>query len=153
MEEAGQEDNLYFLMKLEPLKYYKGLKYQVAEDWFVPIDLYPYEATSEYYDVRHDGLLIKSGAAWDGASGPTKDSSKSKRASCFHDYFYMAIREGELPMHWRPRADLKFYQILRFDKMWFPRARLWFRGVRLFAGRFAVTGKTRKVYVAPRERS
>ncbi len=81
-------------------------------------------------------LSILPGETWDGASGPTKDSKKSKRASLTHDMLYRLMRQGKIPISWRKAADDVFYRLLIEDGMWSIRAKIWYRAVRRFAADF-----------------
>ena len=81
-------------------------------------------------------LTITAGQYWDGASGPTRDSKKSKRGSLTHDMLYRLMRQGKLPQFCRGAADGIFYRLLREDGMWRIRAWFWYRAVKRFAGAF-----------------
>lgn len=50
-------------------------------------------------------LTIKSGYAWDGASGPTLDTPSTMFASLVHDALYQLMREGVLDQGFRLLAD------------------------------------------------
>ena len=78
---------------------------------------------------------------WDGASGPTLDDTSSMRASLIHDSIYRLIEVGHLEeKKYRKIADKVMLRTLKDDGMWFPRARLWFKAVRVFGG-FYLKGK------------
>jgi hypothetical protein len=93
-------------------------------------------------------LTISPGYAWDGASGPTKDTKDSMRASLIHDAFYQLMREGLLDLSYREDVDNYFWYLLREDGMNYVRAWYWWRAVRRFARR-AAAGDPRPVEIAP----
>lgn len=97
-----------------------------------------------------DGLLvIKSGYAWDGPSGPTFDPPESMRASLVHDAGYQLMRNSYLDMIHRAYFDDLFYKILREDGMNRFRAWLWHREVERFASKAANPRSKRVVFEAP----
>jgi hypothetical protein len=77
---------------------------------------------------------------WDGASGFTLDDTSSMRASLIHDAIYRLMELGVLSKKFRKIADKVMLRTLKDDGMWFPRARLWFKAVRVFGG-FYLKGK------------
>jgi len=91
-------------------------------------------------------LTISAGEGWDGASGPTRDSKKSKRASLTHDMLYRLMRQGHLPKLCRRAADELFYDMLREDGMSQFRAWIWWRAVSKFAAPFADRDHVSEVY-------
>jgi hypothetical protein len=79
-----------------------------------------------FIDLYADGrLVIHTGYAWDGASGPTIDTETSKRGSLVHDALYQLIREGLLPRAAKDATDLEFRDLCIDDGMWEWRAKLW----------------------------
>jgi len=129
--------------------YKKGFKYQTVRLFCVATPLRPQQAIrTKFLTLLPSGLLfIAAGYAWDGASGPTYDSTNSIRASLIHDALYQLIRMGLLPRSLRPMIDRLFYDILREDQMWWIRAKIWYRSVRKLG--WMAVGKPRKIYVAP----
>lgn len=89
------------------IKYRKGYKYQLAEEYGVDIPILPPSPIeAEYISLSTSGrLTIKNGYAWDGASGPTIDTPNAMRGPLVHDALYQLIREGFLPMDFRQNAD------------------------------------------------
>lgn len=88
------------------------------------------------FSIKNGTVNVYSRHWWDGASGPTFDSDSSMEASLWHDIFYFLIEHHFIgkrdPKKFRKWADKVFYNDLKRGGMWFPRARVWFRAVRLF---------------------
>ena len=132
------------------MKYRKGYKYQLVEDEIFQTNIFGFNIKTQFIELYIDGkLIVKSGYAWDGASGPTIDTKSSMRASLGHDALYQLIRNRLLPFSARPHVDDLMLEWLLEDGMWKLRAKLWRREVGEFAG-FAVLPKyIKKVYEAP----
>lgn len=81
-----------------------------------------------------DGVFtIEPGFCWDGASGPTLDTSDSVCAALGHDCLYGLMGAGKLAVHiWKDIADLWFYKRLQSDGMIQYRAWAWYRAVVTF---------------------
>ena len=94
-------------------------------------------------------LIIRSGYAWDGPSGPTYDSKNTMRGSLIHDALYQLIRDGLLPFDYWKKADDELYRICRLDGMSWIRARLWIRGLRLIGGSAAKPKNKKGILIAP----
>ena len=135
------------------MKFRKGYKYQLAEDYtyadvirIVPMT----DIKIEFIRLDMDGVLtIKAGYAWDGASGPTVDTKNSIRGSLVHDVYYQLIRQKHLHQGLREKADLVFRSILLRDGMSRFRAWVWYRSVSKHAGSAADPKNVKKVYEAP----
>jgi hypothetical protein len=131
--------------------YYEGCyKYQLALDYTLQTRILPPESVHhDYFMLDKTGLLvIRKGYAWDGASGPTFDSSDSMRAALVHDCLYQMIGHKLLPISYREQADYLFYDILQEDGMADFRAWAWLRAVRAF-GHGPATADEKPVKVAP----
>lgn len=103
----------------------------------------------DYFTLSASGLLaIKAGYAWDGASGPTFDTSNAMRASLVHDVGYQMIGEKLLPGDFRLGFDEEFLSILIEDGMSDFRAHAWFLAVRA-AGGVAARRGARRLRKAP----
>jgi len=125
------------------LYYRDGYEGQVAETYTIqlPRQLHPpQDIQTEFINLSQDGLLvILSGYAWDFGSGPTLDFryfpgyKKARLPTLVHDALCQLHRNGYLDGIDRPRyhSDRFFYDLLRERKFWKPRARLWYRGVRI----------------------
>lgn len=98
-------DNLYYIKIRHP--YYK---YMVITIFKIKLDSQIRNFKSKYYEFSNSMLFIKQGYTWDGASGPTIDTSSIMIASLVHDVIYQAIREGA-PIK-KKEADLIFYKLM-----------------------------------------
>ena len=132
----------------EMIKYRSGYKYQLAHEFEIQTPIIPpREVDTEFITLSEEGRMwIKSGYAWDGASGPTIDTRNTMTPSLVHDCFCQLIRQGYLPDTDRKAADLFFYSLLLERKMWKLRARLWLRGVRIGALK---RQKPKEIFEAP----
>ena len=138
-------------MSFGPIKYRRGYKYQIACSTQGQTPIIPIKPIdTEFIKLSAEGyMFIKSGYAWDGASGPTIDTSNTMVPSLVHDAFCQLIRLGYLPDSARIEADNFFFVLLREEerKMWIVRAKIWLRGVRFGAKHHKQ--KPKKVYTAP----
>jgi hypothetical protein len=89
------------------MKYRKGYKYQLAQDEVFKTRIFPTkEIKTEFLSFNPDGtLIVKSGYAWDGPSGPTVDRKENMTASLGHDALYQLIRQKLLDSSCRKIAD------------------------------------------------
>lgn len=120
--------------------YKAGYKYQLCEPYKVSISILPVEdIITEYINLYRDGtLIIKSGYAWDGPSGPTVDTRTFMRGSLVHDALYQLMREDLLDHEmYRKRADLELKKICMEDGMSWLRAEYVYRTVRATANVYA----------------
>lgn len=133
------------------IKYRAGYKYQLFEDYEIDTPILAIQPISTPFITLSalGKLLIRSGYAWDGASGPTFDTRNSKRASLVHDALYQLMREEMLSLHNRPIADRLFYDICIEDGMFRWRAWLWYQAVKYFALAAAAPENVRPVRTAP----
>lgn len=128
----------------------RGWKYELTEDYAHPRrPISGFEAVTGSI-TRDDGLVLVSitrgalevfsGYAWDGPSGPTRDSKNSMRGSLVHDVLYQLTRvvvEPTSDAQWdayQLAADREFKRILDEDGMSWYRRNLWYRAVRAFGG-------------------
>ncbi len=108
------------------------------------------EVGNAYVRLRPDGLLIISAAyAWDGASGPIAQGPDIVRGSLAHDALYQLMREGLLPLSWRPLADLLLREMCVADGMPRWQAEMVHAAVSMFGSVFAAPEKPLPVLVAP----
>lgn len=133
------------------VEYKNGYKYQLYRDVLFMTSLRPEQnIESKYFELGVDGLLwIKAGYCWDGASGLTFDTDTSIRGSLIHDVFYQMMREGLINRCWRKYADELLRDICKIDGMYWWRAGLWYKGVRVGAEKFTDPRYRRKVIIAP----
>jgi hypothetical protein len=139
-------------------RYRDGYKYQLDDDIEHWVPIVPQGPVIEdFIELRPQSfalnrgsvLTVRKGYAWDGASGPTRDTPSSITPSAVHDALYQLMRKKLLASTWRPTVDKVFYQMLIGCGMWKWRAKLWYRGVRLGAGFAADPANAKKVKVAP----
>ena len=133
------------------IKYKKGYKYQLAEQYEVQVNIFPLEDIWSFHiQLSTHGLLrITRGYAWDGPSGPTIDTKNFMRGSLVHDAIYQLLREGLLDQKYRTQADLELYRICREDGMSKLRAWWVFKAVNSFAAGAADTRNKKKIHTAP----
>lgn len=133
------------------IRYKAGYKYQLVEDFGISTRICPgVVADTGYITLLPSGkLVIKSGYAWNGASGPTFDTKSSMRGSLVHDALYQLIRLGKLEPCWRKDIDRLFEKICKEDGMWSVRAALWERAVRWFGGSSVRPSSEPQIEVAP----
>ena len=136
--------------------YKAGYKYQLHKPYSIPIPIQSGQPVvgntflcGPFLELSPDGqLLIKSGYAWDGCSGPTWDDKTNMRAGLVHDALYQFIRNRILPEDvFRPMADTMFKQICLEDGMCSLRATLYYTAVRKFGGN--AVQKPREIMEAP----
>ena len=89
------------------MKYWKGLKYQLAETYICQTPIIGERIEDDFFTLQEDGtLIVNKGFAWDGASGPTFDSRSSMRPSLVHDVFCQAMRDGRLSYEqWQDKVN------------------------------------------------
>lgn len=133
------------------MKYRNGYKYQLAEDEYFKTDIIPLlEIKAQFIELNLEGLLlVKSGYAWDGPSGPTYDRKENMRGSLGHDALYQLIRNGLLDKKWRKRADEYMCIWCIEDGMWKPWAKLYCRELGKFGGFAADPKNVKKIYEVP----
>jgi len=113
-----------------------GYKYKLADDFIIELSFKPdRDILAEKVQFFASGhLVICKGFMWDGASGPTIDDKSNMRAALIHDALYYLMRKGLLSKEqYRDDADRELREICKTDGMWWFRARLWLRALRLFA--------------------
>lgn len=130
------------------MKYRSGYKYQLAADVVLSTPIEPDETiVVEFITLHTNGKLeIKSGYAWDGASGPTWDTDNTMVASLFHDAIYQLLRKKLLLPFWRVRADAHMDKMLKDRGMNWLRRRIWRRGLKIAQGKAALPENVKKVY-------
>lgn len=123
------------------IHYRAGLKYQLEEPVVVQTPIVPPSViATQWITLAPDGMLyIRSGYAWDGASGPAIDTEDFMRASAVHDALYELIRIGALSPDCREPADALLRDLCIEDGM--PKWRAWYTywAVRCFGGKHCRT--------------
>ena len=144
------------------IQYKKGYKYQLYKDYSVRTCITPKTKiiipethfSRPYIILDANGnLSIYRGYAWDGASGPTIDTSSTMRPALVHDALYQCLRQrGD---HFqdvervRELADNLFYRMCREDGMDWFRAKYFYWAVRLFGDYAASPKQKKRVLTAP----
>ena len=135
------------------MKFRKGYKYQLAEDWVTPLhNQFLPDFEHPYFSIRDGFLTAHKGYAWDGASGPTIDNDpKTAAPSLFHDICYQLMRLRVIPKEelddFRKDSDEEFYNMLRRRGFWWFRAKYWFYGLRKFGSRDG--GRVKEIIEVP----
>jgi len=137
------------------IRYRSDYKYQLAEGYTIKTLLRPETAiTTDFIDLDIAGnLLIKNTYAWDGPSGPVKDTPENMRASLVHDALYQLMRIKELNARtFRKTADVQFMVICKEDGVSSRTANLWYRALRRFGKPAASPENKKKIVRAPKRR-
>lgn len=135
---------------MNQIKYRKGYKYQLAETYTIQTDIIPNEHIShDFLQLDTVGVLVvKTGYAWDGPSGPTIDTKNFMRGSLVHDALYQLMREKLLDVGNREGVDKELRRICREDGMSWLRAWWVYQGVRL-GGEGSAKWQDEEVITAP----
>ena len=129
--------------------YKAGYKYQLFEEYEIEIDfLKDIYMDEEFYYITDGWLTIKSGYAWNGASGPVIDTCKTKRASLVHDVLYQMIRNKLIPYDLKELSDNLFQSILIDDEYPEILAKIYKQGLLLF-GNISLKNEPSPLLVAP----
>jgi hypothetical protein len=131
------------------IKYTCGYKYQLFSDYRIelPEPFCAHTFSARFFALEGGVLTIRTGYAWNGASGPTWDDKSNMRGSLVHDALYQAIIEGHLPRTLRAEADALLHAMCVEDGMNSIRAGVWLWAVR----RHGLTPSIRNkdIFVAP----
>jgi len=133
--------------------YRKGYKYQLAEDYKIKTDIKPpSEINTQFVSLDISGLLIvKSGYAWDGTSGPVIDNNENQRASLVHDALYQLMRQKHLKprKNYKDKADKLFREVCKKDGVPSPVAQLYYEALKKFGKPATDPKNAKKFYKAP----
>lgn len=105
----------------------RGYRYVVAEVFRVAVpELAGIVFCRPGYPLQlADGwLTICAGYAWDGVSGPARNTPATRKPGCVHDALYQLIRLGVLGREHRVTADWILYRIFRQTQRPWALARL-----------------------------
>lgn len=136
------------------IKYKNGYKYQLQE-WVLfqhPLleGLTNTHINTEFIELHDNGTLcIRAGYAWDGASGPCKDTPDILTGSLVHDALYQLMREREIPPDSKSAADKLFREINRANGMSKFRAWYTYHAVRHFADKATYASSRKPILEAP----
>ena len=101
------------------MKYWKGYKYVVAEDFSVHTTVYGYALQDKFFHLHTDGQLeVFMGYAWDGNSGPFPDIDSTMEASCVHDILCDLVNSGRISHDEQPKIDQLYYDTVERKGMW-----------------------------------
>ena len=88
-----------------PRNKYKLDALYTAQLAFVP----GYPILKLYMAISKLGILtLRKGYAWNGASGPVKDTYYNMEPSAVHDALCQALEDGDLPMRLKPQIDEEY---------------------------------------------
>lgn len=134
-------------LKGTQIKYRAGIKYIIAEDWSIDLNLFlrfpglPVDVVTDLVELTKDGVLtLRKYFFSDGPSGPTVDDESDLRTGFTHDGLYYLLRKGELPPTFRAYADKLLEELGLADGMQPLRAGIWHQGVEIFAAGSAKVG-------------
>lgn len=120
-------------------------KYRVVKPIMSDTRVYGKNIDCSYLCLRPDGILIlRTGYACDGCSGPTMDDSSNIHAGFLHDGLYQLLRLGKLAItkkdfdQIRKMADLSFLDQLKLDGMGWIRRNYYYYAVRMFGKKHAI---------------
>lgn len=134
------------------MKYWKGYKCVVAENFSIKTNILGYDIHEEYTVRTHlkpDGTLTATrGYPWDLNSGPCLNIKSSIEASCGHDILCDYVNMGWLPPSTQPLIDQEYYNIATRKGMWKWVARLRTIVVRWYMLKKGAKRFTRRVYEA-----
>lgn len=137
---------------MDSIVFKAGYKYQLVAPYTheTGIELEHGVSTPFLRMYTNGRLVINSGYAWDGPSGPAIDSKNFMRGSLVHDALYQLMRMGHLAGRYRERADRILQEICLADGMWRIRAWWVYFAVSRFAGPMAAKGNRRAIVRAPK---
>lgn len=115
--------------------YFKsGYKYQLTRDYRIELEVIPFRPICLPFISMYTAgdMVIKSGYAWNGASGPTLDTKNTMAGSLVHDALYQLIRLRLIDPKYKEYADRVLKEICIEDGMCPGRATVWYQAVRVF---------------------
>lgn len=135
------------------IRYRSDYKYQLAESYAISISIKPKsDIKTNFIDLdTHGTLHVKNAYAWDGPSGPIKDTKENMRASLVHDALYQLMRNKRLNSRThRKAADQEFKDICKADGVSNLRASIYYKALRKFGKPAASPENKKKIARAPR---
>lgn len=136
------------------ISYRAEYKYQLAQPYQIHTSVILSKVIdTEFVHLHENGLLIiKSGYAWDGPSGPVRDKPEYMRGSLVHDALYQLMRHNMLDMvKHRKAADILFKEICKEDGVSPFIAIAHYFILRRFGQLFASPEKKNRVKYAPKK--
>ncbi len=137
------------------ISYKSAYKYQLSEGYGQRISIKPKsDIKTDYIDLDTKGnLKVKKGYAWDGPSGPVKDTKENMRASLVHDALYQLMRQNELKSRtYRREADKIFKDICKKDGVSNLTASIYYKALRKFGKPAASPENKKVVHYAPKKK-
>ncbi len=134
------------------IKYRSGYKYQLAEDYHIKISIKP-KADIDIQFIALDtrgNLIVKSGYAWDGTSGPVIDTDNNLRASLVHDALYQLMRHKKLSRkQHKDKADKLFRTLSKEDGVLSAIAQIYYEALKKLGNPATDPKNAKKVKRAP----
>ena len=115
------------------IEYRSGYKYQLAADYHAEISIKPAtDIDTQFLSLKKQGnLIVKSGYAWDGISGPVVDTDKNLRASLVHDALYQLMRLKKISAKDnKDKADKLFKKMCKEDGVLSPVAQVYYEALK-----------------------
>lgn len=134
------------------IEYRSGYKYQLAEDYSIDISIKPpKDIDTQFISLTTNGcLLIKSGYAWDGVSGPVLDTDNNLRASLVHDALYQLMRRRKISKgKYKDVADKLFRKMCKEDGVLSPIAQAYYEVLKKLGSPAADPKNVKQVKRAP----
>jgi len=134
------------------IRYKSDYKYQLADSYEITTSITPKtNIKTDYIELDIDGiLLVKQGYAWDGPSGPVKDTEENMHGSLVHDALYQLMRNNELSSRThRKAADQLFKDLCKTDGVSNFLASIYYKALRKMGKPAASPQNKKKVHRAP----
>ena len=124
-------------------------KYQLEHDEVFQTSLRPRsDINTRFICLTTDGVLtIKAGYAWDGVSGPIRDTEHNHHAGLCHDALYQLMRMGMMSKSLWKEADNEFAKLCLLygtHKVW---VNIYIAGLKIANGKYANPKERKKIYV------
>jgi hypothetical protein len=132
------------------VRYRDSYRFQLESPLQSPTGIFVACPGNDFVGLSADGVMtLAAGYAWDGASGPIKQSKSIIRGSAVHDGGYQLIRNGFLPAECRKAFDAQLRLHCIEDGMPSWQAWIVYAAVRTFGGRFTTPESRKPVLQAP----
>ena len=136
------------------IRYRSAYKYQLASSYEINVPIWPRrDIVTDFIDLdTHGKLTVKKGYAWDGPSGPVKDTPRNMRGSLVHDALYQLMRCRELSARTHRRAEDEVFRTLcKEDGVSNLRASVYYKALRRFGRPAASPQNKKKIARAPKK--
>ncbi|KAA3618533.1 MAG: DUF1353 domain-containing protein [Calditrichaeota bacterium] len=134
------------------IEYRSGYKYQLAKDYHIKTSIKPdKDVDNQFISLDRQGnLVVKSGYAWDGTSGPVVDTKYNLRASLVHDALYQLMRKRKLTAKkHKDKADKLFRRICIKDGVLVPVAQVYYQALKALGKPSTDPKNAKKIKKAP----